>query len=84
MNDFVGNILQNKFYSYCYILPGPQPEGEQSGNCFPPKFSQTYVFVRYSNKLHHFAPRKYQLVVFLHLAIRYTPMHTYLWRCYAT
>jgi len=24
----------------------------------PPKFSQTYVFVRYSNKLHHFAPPK--------------------------
>ena len=22
----------------------------------PPKFSQTYVFVRYKNKLHHFAP----------------------------
>jgi len=20
MNDFVGNILQNKFYAYCYIL----------------------------------------------------------------
>jgi len=20
MNDFVGNILQNKFYPYCYIL----------------------------------------------------------------
>ena len=20
MNDFVGNILQNKFYAYCYVL----------------------------------------------------------------
>ena len=34
--------------------PGPQPEGGQSGNC-PPKFLKTYVFVRYSNKLYHFA-----------------------------
>jgi len=21
MNDFVGNVLQNKFYACCYILP---------------------------------------------------------------
>ena len=40
---------------YSHIRPGPQPEEGQSGNA-PPKFSQTYVFVRYSNKLHHFAP----------------------------
>jgi len=27
MNDFVGNILQNKFYSYCYILlAGTRPK----------------------------------------------------------
>jgi len=26
MNDFVGNILQNKFYAWCYILlPGTRP-----------------------------------------------------------
>jgi len=29
------------------------------------KFSQTYVFVRCSNKLHHFPPLKYQLVAAL-------------------
>ena len=28
----------------------------QSDNCPSPKFSQMYVFVRYSNKLHHFPP----------------------------
>ena len=34
-----------------------------------PKFSQTYVFVRRSNKLHHIAsPRKYQLVAILTVA----------------
>ena len=27
MNDFVGNILQNKFYAHCYILlPGTRPK----------------------------------------------------------
>jgi len=27
MNDFFGNILQNKFYAYCYILlSGTRPE----------------------------------------------------------
>jgi len=36
-------------------LAAPQPERGQSGNCLPPKFSQTYVFVWCSNKLHHFA-----------------------------
>jgi len=37
------------------------------GKLPPLKFSQTYVFVRYSSKLHHFAPtpRKYQLVAAL-------------------
>ena len=36
--------------------PGPQPDGGgQSGNCSP-KFLKTYVFLRYSNKLFHFAP----------------------------
>jgi len=34
--------------------------GGQSGNCPPTKISQTHVFVRCSNKLHHFPPRKYQ------------------------
>ena len=33
----------------------PATRGGQSGN-YPPKFSQTYVFVRCSNKLHHFPP----------------------------
>ena len=45
---------------------GPQPEVGQSGNCLPPsKFSQTYVLVWCINKLHHFAPRKYQLLAAL-------------------
>jgi len=27
MNDFVGNVLQNKFYACCYILPsGTRPK----------------------------------------------------------
>jgi len=26
MNDFVGNILQNRFYACCYVLlPGTRP-----------------------------------------------------------
>jgi len=37
--------------------PGPQPEGGNRAIA-PPKFSQTYVFVRCSNKLHHFPPSK--------------------------
>jgi len=35
------------------------------GQLPPPKFSQTYVFVGCSTKLHHFAPPKYQLVAAL-------------------
>jgi len=34
---------------------GPQPKGRNRAIA-PPKFLKTYVFVRYSNKLHHFAP----------------------------
>jgi len=27
MNDFVGNIMQNKFYAYCYVLlSGTRPK----------------------------------------------------------
>jgi len=37
----------------------------QRGAIAPPKFSQTYVFVTCSKKLHHFPPQKYQLVVAL-------------------
>ena len=50
----------------CYWWAGPQPKGGSIGQLPPPKFSQTYAFVRCSNKLHHFAPpRKYQLVAAL-------------------
>jgi len=44
--------------------PGLQPERVRSGNC-PPKNFHKPVFVRCNNKLHHFAPRKYQLVAAL-------------------
>jgi len=35
-----------------------RPEGGGNPAIALPKFSQTYVFVRYSNKLHHFPPPK--------------------------
>ena len=38
-----------------HLRSGPQPEGGNRA-ISPSKFSQTYVFVRCSNKLHHFAP----------------------------
>jgi len=38
-----------------YLEAGPQTEGGNRAIA-PPRFSQTYVFVRCSNKLHHFAP----------------------------
>jgi len=34
MNDFVGNILKNTFYSYCYILlPGTRPKRRCTPTC---------------------------------------------------
>jgi len=43
----------------------PATRGRQSDK-YSPKFLKTYVFVRSSNKLHHFAhPRQYQLVASL-------------------
>jgi len=40
--------------SYC-VQSGPQPEGGNRAIA-PPKFLKKYVFVRYSNKLHHLPP----------------------------
>jgi len=39
-----------------HLGAGPQPVGGAIGQLPPPKFKNTYVFVRYSNRLHHFAP----------------------------
>jgi len=34
MNDFVGDILQNKFYAYCYILlSGTRPKRRCTAIC---------------------------------------------------
>jgi len=60
-------ILTDPCTGYVQILYHHHQARNQSGaigQLPPPKFSQTYVFVRCSNKLHHFA-RKYQLVAAL-------------------
>jgi len=49
--------LKNNSCQHRSIQAGPQPEGGKLPDR-PPKFLKTYVFVRYSNKLHHFAPPK--------------------------
>jgi len=47
-----------------FVAARPATRGGAVGQLPPLKFSQAYVFVRDSNKLHHFAPpqKKYQLV----------------------
>jgi len=50
------------------LFPGRQARNQRGaiGQLPSPKFSQTYVFFRYSNNLHYFAPpKKYQLVAAL-------------------
>jgi len=49
-------LLPERQRGHCIGFHRPATTGGQSGNCPPPKFSRTYVFVRWSNKLHHFAP----------------------------
>jgi len=40
MNDFVGNILQNKFYACCYILlSGTRPKRRCTPNCYATYFT---------------------------------------------
>ena len=56
---------------------GPQPE-EDNRQLPLPKFSQTYVFVRYSNKLHHFDSPK--ISVDCGPSTHYAPVETrFLW-----
>ena len=62
---YIGNQLGT------ILMPAARPATIEGaiGQLPLPKFSQTYVFVRRSNKLHHIAsPRKYQLVAILTVA----------------
>jgi len=67
VNKLPGDASSICFYNFFNIRrlkSGPQPDGGNRAIA-PPKFLKTYVFFKYSNKLHHFASRKNQLVAAL-------------------